>query len=161
MKCKICKREFKNKIGLARHLSVHNINAHDYYVKFNILPKCICGKNVKHENGKIKSTCGKKECISQILRIKRLKYMKEHPEETAWRKSNLSYPEKIFKDYIENNELNKKYLIIREYPIFPYFIDFAFINEKVAIEIDGTQHLLPERKKVMIKKINYYIITNG
>ena len=28
----------------------------------------------------------------------------------------------------------------------PYFIDFAFIDIKVAVEIDGSQHLLEDRK---------------
>jgi arylsulfatase len=47
---------------------------------------------------------------------------------------------------LKSNGLDKKYSIVREYSVFPYFIDFAFVNEKVAVEIDGSQHLLPERK---------------
>lgn len=82
----------------------------------------------------------------QKLRIARLNYMKEHPENTAWRKSNMSYPEKLFNDELLNKEFDKKFLIERELSVFPYFIDFAFINEKLAIEIDGSQHLLEERK---------------
>jgi very-short-patch-repair endonuclease len=73
--------------------------------------------------------------------------MKEHPEQTAWRIKNMSYPEKCFQKILEDNGLDKKYLIYREYSVFPYFIDFAFINEKVAVEIDGSQHLEEERKK--------------
>ena len=73
--------------------------------------------------------------------------MKNNPEKTAWRLSNVSYPEKLFIEYIESNGLDKKYSIIREYSVFPYFIDFAFVNQMVAIEIDGSQHLLPERKE--------------
>lgn len=72
--------------------------------------------------------------------------MKEYPENTAWRTSTISYPEKLFKEALKKFELDKKYLIIREYSVFPYFIDFAFVNEKLAIEIDGSQHLLEERK---------------
>jgi hypothetical protein len=62
------------------------------------------------------------------MREKRLSFMKEHPEKTAWRQSNMSYPEKCFQDIIKENNLDKKYLIYREYSVFPYFIDFAFIN---------------------------------
>jgi len=81
------------------------------------------------------------------MRKSRLKYMKANPEKTAWRQANLSYPEKLFKNKMEELGMNEKYLIVREYSIFPYFIDFAFANEKIAIEIDGSQHELPERKK--------------
>lgn len=31
--------------------------------------------------------------------------------------------------------------------MFPYFIDFAFVDLKIAIEIDGSQHLLKDRKQ--------------
>lgn len=86
------------------------------------------------------------EC-KKIMREKRLKWMKEHPEQTAWRLKNMSYPEKCFQKILEDNGLDKKYLIYREYSVFPYFIDFAFINEKIAVEIDGSQHLLKERKE--------------
>lgn len=91
----------------------------------------------------------------QLMREKRLKWMKENPEKTAWRQSNLSYPEKLFRDKIRELNLDKKYLIIRERSVFPYFIDFAFENEKVAIEIDGSQHELPERKLKDIKRDKY------
>jgi very-short-patch-repair endonuclease len=86
------------------------------------------------------------------LREIRLNFMKNNPEKTAWRLSNVSYPEKLCIEYIEKNGLDKKYSIVREYSVFPYFVDFAFINEMVAVEIDGSQHLLPERKERDNKK---------
>ena len=86
------------------------------------------------------------------IRKARLNWMKEHPEQTAWRLKNMSYPEKCFQKILEDNGLDKKYLIYREYSVFPYFIDFAFINEKLAVEIDGSQHLEEDRKKRDIKK---------
>jgi very-short-patch-repair endonuclease len=86
------------------------------------------------------------------LREIRLDFMKSNPEKTAWRLSNVSYPEKLCIEYIEKNGLDKKYSIVREYSVFPYFIDFAFLNEMVAVEIDGSQHLLPERKERDNKK---------
>ena len=79
------------------------------------------------------------------LREIRLRYLKEHPENTAWRKSNESYPETVFKSYLKDRGYDQKYLIIQEYSMFPYFIDFAFVDIKLAIEIDGSQHLVPER----------------
>lgn len=50
------------------------------------------------------------EETKQKLREKRLSYMKEHPECTAWRKRNEpSYPEKMFIEFIKKYDtfLNK------------------------------------------------------
>lgn len=81
------------------------------------------------------------------LRNSRLKWMRENPERTAWRTSKISYPEKLFVNKIRDLEWDKKYLIIREKSVFPFFIDFAFENHKIAIEIDGSQHLEETRKE--------------
>lgn len=81
------------------------------------------------------------------IREKRLIFMKEHPEQTAWRMKNQSYPEKMFEKFLIEKGYAEKYLIQREYAVFPYFIDFAFVDLKIAIEIDGSQHLLEERKE--------------
>ena len=86
------------------------------------------------------------------IREKRLAFMKAHPEKTAWRRSNQSYPEKVFEKFLIERGYADKFLIQREYSFFPYFIDFAFVDLKIAIEIDGSQHLLPERKERDEKK---------
>ena len=80
------------------------------------------------------------------IREKRLAFMKAHPEQTAWRQKNMSYPEEMFLKFLNERGYADKFLIQREYSIFPYFIDFAFVDLKIAIEIDGSQHLLQERK---------------
>lgn len=94
------------------------------------------------------------------MREKRLIWMKKNPEKTAWRLKNMSYPEKCFQKLLEDNGMDKKYLIYREYSVFPYFIDFAFINEKIAVEIDGSQHLENDRKKKDDEK-DVLLIFNG
>lgn len=80
------------------------------------------------------------------IREKRLAFMKAHPEQTAWRQKNMSYPEEMFLKFLNERGYADKFLIQREYSIFPYFIDFAFVDLKIAIEIDGSQHLQQERK---------------
>ena len=94
------------------------------------------------------------EDCKKIMSEKRLKWIKENPEKTAWRQSNMSYPEKVFLEKIKELKWSEKYLIVLEKSIYPYFIDFAFENEKVALEIDGSQHLLPERVDSDLKKDN-------
>lgn len=55
-----------------------------------------------------------------------------------------SYAEKYIIELLreEFNSLN----YIRELKVGKWFIDFAFENLKIALEIDGKQHNLPERK---------------
>lgn len=69
----------------------------------------------------------------------------ENPEiKFGWSKRTkfeMSYPEKIANATLKEGEINFEY----EYPFHPYFIDFALVEHKIAIEIDGQQHKLPER----------------
>lgn len=92
------------------------------------------------------------EKTKQKMREKRLKFMKENSEKTAWRQSNFSYPEQQFFKFLEEKEYTKKFNIQREFSVFPYYIDFAFVDIKLAIEIDGSQHLLEDRKQRDMKK---------
>lgn len=93
------------------------------------------------------------EETKQKIRENRLRYMKEHPEDTAWRKRNKpSYPEECFIKFLQEKGYDKAFLIEREKSVFPYFIDFAFTDIKLAIEIDGSQHLEIERQKKDVEK---------
>jgi very-short-patch-repair endonuclease len=177
--CKICGRKLDNVGNLKQHikkcekLSVikdeliklyvdESYSVKDLRKKFKIQSddiKDILGNKVRSSSDAIKLAHKKypenfkhTEESKKIMREKRLEFMKNNPEKTAWRLSNVSYPEKLCIEYIEKNSLDKKYSIVREYSVFPYFIDFAFVNEMVAIEIDGSQHLLPERKERDDKK---------
>ena len=177
--CKICGRKLDKVGNLKQHikkcekLSVikdelvklyvdESYSVKDLRKKFKIQSddiKDILGNKVRSSSEAIKLAHKKypenfkhTEESKKIMREKRLEFMKNNPEKTAWRLSNVSYPEKLCIEYIEKNSLDKKYSIVREYSVFPYFIDFAFVNEMVAIEIDGSQHLLPERKERDDKK---------
>jgi very-short-patch-repair endonuclease len=66
---------------------------------------------------------------------------------TGWkfRKEGIpSYPEQYFMKLFKKNKIVgwKK-----EFKVGKWFIDFAFIDIKLALEIDGSQHLLEERKE--------------
>ena len=177
--CEICERKLENVGNLKQHIKkcenlsnlkdeIINLYVNEYYSvrdlrnKFKLQSddiKNVLGDKIRSlsESNKIahkkypekfKHT----EESKKIMREKRLEFMKNNPDKTAWRLSNVSYPEKLFIEYIESNGLDKKYSIVREYSVFPYFIDFTFVNQMVAIEIDGSQHLLPERKESDDKK---------
>lgn len=179
MECKICGKEIKNNGALMVHQTtceyVYNVKEEikKLYVdelwsikrikdKYNLGSQTITdilGDNLRtaSESNKIARKLFPESFIhsdetKQKIREKRIEFMKENPEQTAWRTKNLSYPEKLFLEKVYELCLDKKYSIVREYSAFPYFIDFAFVNEKVAVEIDGSQHLLPERKERDDKK---------
>lgn len=102
------------------------------------------------------------EETKQKIREGRIRYMKEHPEDTAWRLRNEpSYPEKCFIKFLITEGYDKRFLIEREKSIFPFFIDFAFTDIKLAVEIDGSQHILnnERRQKDIIK--NQTLLDNG
>lgn len=171
-KCEKCKRDIGNKGAYISHTKkcklneeilkiiiddylINGLSTNDLVRKYEFT-KGIINSILKgrlrsfSEAGKIRSRLNPRKHSDESkakMREARLKWMKENPEKTAWRQANMSYPEKLFKSKVEELELDKKYLIIRERSFFPYFIDFAFENEKVAIEIDGKQHELPERKE--------------
>jgi very-short-patch-repair endonuclease len=178
-KCKICNRKLDNFGNFNQHIKKceklsqikdeiirlyvdDSFSVMDLRKKFKVQSddiKIILGDNVRSSSDANKLAHKKypekfkhTEESKKIMREKRLEFMKNNPEKTAWRLSNVSYPEKLCIEYIEKNGLDKKYSIVREYSVFPYFVDFAFINEMVAVEIDGSQHLLPERKERDNKK---------
>jgi very-short-patch-repair endonuclease len=68
-----------------------------------------------------------------------------HAEGRAWNigksrwNNEKSYPEKFFTRVIENEFEDKNYS--SEYNVGNYSIDFAWVDKKIAIEIDGDQHI--------------------
>jgi very-short-patch-repair endonuclease len=170
-KCEICEKSLSNKGGLVTHqktcekifhfkdeirkLYVDDLwSIRDLCKKYNvgkviitdILGNCIRDYSESGKIGRKRYPYTHTEESKKKLREKRLEYMRNNPEKTSWRQKNMSYPEKIFLDEVLKLGWGKKYTIIREYSVFPFFIDFAFVNEMVAVEIDGSQHLLEERK---------------
>lgn len=90
----------------------------------------------------------------------RLKYLAEHPEHSAWHKRQhlqMSKLEKWFYDKCVEHNLLSKYDIVRELCEWPYYIDFAFVNCKVAVELDGLQHFKYQFNIEHDKKKNAYL----
>jgi len=179
MKCKICKKNIKSKKHFSLHLNRHKISLLDYYIKYENfkIPKCtICNKNAKYKSGlKFRLTCCSERCISELIKQRiiseetreksrkaRFEYMRKRTGKTAFEKKNKnipSYLEEKFMKFIEENKLNEIFDIIYNYPIYPYFADFCFLNIRLIVELDGSQHFINGDKRIQhdIKRDKYLI----
>ena len=134
-KCKKCSKELKNKGGYAQHIKhckleivnfdviineyKNGLSYRDLKKKYNCsveVIRKIIGDNARSTSEsqklahKLKPDSFKHSDETKAkLREKRLKWMKDNPEKTAWRCSNLSYPEKRMKDYLDQIENQYNY----------------------------------------------------
>jgi very-short-patch-repair endonuclease len=89
---------------------------------------------------KIKMSDETKNKISSSMKNAHLE--KRHP---GWAFINLSkdrrsYPEVFFIEVFKANKLFEKFKIEEKFHYHKYFIDFLFVDIKLIIEIDGSQH---------------------
>jgi hypothetical protein len=175
MYCKICNKELNNFRSLCNHLPLHKISILDYYIKYENfeIPKCHCGENCKIKKGLIfYKTCCSDKCIfenrkdkkcSDEMKIKisnSIKLAHSEGRHPGWNhinsdKSRRSYPEKIFYEFLIKNDYFNKYEIVEKFPIGGYFLDFAFIDKKIDLEIDGEQHYRTENIEHDLKRDKY------
>lgn len=162
--CKICNNEYEDLLSFSKHINMkHRYEGGliKYYVDYEnfIIPKCSCGKNSKSLKGlEFRKTCGDKECLTKIkknikltienkIRISdSLKKSHKDGNHPGWSFINndinrRSYPEKWFiKNVLNKYDLYSKYKIVEKLSFGKYFLDFAIIDLKIDIEIDGQQH---------------------
>lgn len=91
---------------------------------------------------------------------RRIEYLKLHPEKIPYRlnhSKNKSRPEMLFE-----NELNKNNITgwIYNYPMSLYQYDFAFVDLKIDVEIDGSTHKQEKVKKIDERR-DKFSIDNG
>jgi very-short-patch-repair endonuclease len=179
--CKICNKEYSNLLGLSSHLKQkHNYNILQYYIdyeKFEI-PKCDCGEKLKYVAGlNFRSTCGNKKCLKKLQKNRiqsnetRLKISNKMIQLSkdgvlkGWSINNdinrRSYPEKFFIKLLEMNDLYSKYTIKEKLSFGKYFLDFAFLEIKTDVEIDGQQHFISEKAINHDLKRDQYLLENG
>lgn len=163
-KCKICDSEFSTLLSLSKHIRMkhkYDKGVLNYYIEYENLniPKCkFCNNDAKLLSGiNFRETCGSKECKSMIHNIpcseeskkkisKGLIESHKNGIHTGWSFVNndinkRSYPEKWFiKNVLEKYDLNSKYTIKEKMSFGKYFLDFAILDMKIDIEIDGQQH---------------------
>lgn len=79
------------------------------------------------------------------LSIKRKQFLKENPDKVPYllnhHSKGDSYPEKYFKEVLENEKIEYK----QNYYQIGYFLDFAWPDRKLYLEIDGEQHYVDKR----------------
>ncbi len=94
------------------------------------------------------------------LSLHRIKYLMEHPEKVPYKLnhcSKMSYPEKIFKNALEYSNI-EGWIYNYQHSIYCY--DFAFIDLKIDVEIDGSTHNLP-KVKLIDERRDKFSIENG
>ena len=136
-----------------------------FYDKGLDFPKCpYCGNDVSLRRYEPCKTCSNPECRGKYNTERQKEWYKNHPEErekrskqrveylknkqnfenTAWGKrasGKMSFLEQWFVDnIIIPYNLGNKYDIINELTVSRYFLDFAFTNIKLDVELDGRCH---------------------
>jgi very-short-patch-repair endonuclease len=119
--------------------------------------------NIK--NGKTTPTWKGKSLPEEMknkIRKGRVKFLIENPgQHGAFDKSNKTYLENWFDEVLIKHDLYNQYNIKYNYSVYPYFLDFAFLDLKLDVEVDGKFHYMQEQNIEHDKKRNEYLINNG
>ena len=181
-KCENCDKELPTLLGKEFHKRTCAIS-NDALEKIKIL-YCLNGKSVKEIWKEInvpqqqiriiirKNNLKKKNIKQKLtqerknhLRQKRFEFLSKKSGKTPWERRQareMSTLEEWFYDEIIIKEnMNEKFHISYDYPVFPYFIDFAFHELKLAVELDGPHHFLGEDRIQHDKKKNDNLISQG
>lgn len=182
-----CGKEFNNHQSLNAHFShclIHKEQTgQEVQIKrdksnnpynFKNLPKDklleICYKGIqvvkeKYKTGElIGSFTGKQHTdeTKEKIRKGRVKYLIEHPgQHGAFDKSKKTYLEEWFNEFLLKNDLYSKYNIIYNYSVYPYFLDYAFVDLQLDIELDGSWHYTYENTIKHDIKRNNDLINKG
>ena len=128
------------KLGLLKKSNTKNINQ---YRNGHSMSDVTKNKLKKYQTGKKMSDEVKKKISDS-----RIKYLKENPDKVPYKlnhSSKMSYPEKIFYNALVSSKLSGwEY----NYQNSIYSYDFAFVKEKIDIEIDGGTHLTDKVKQI-------------
>lgn len=148
--CPFCDKKFDN----ARQAGGHSTSC-----KMNPDKQTTCKKLSEKGKGK-KHTEATKQKISTI----RKQYLDENPDKVPYilnHSSKMSYPEQKFKDTLDRFGISGYTYNMQ---VKRFAIDFAFMNQMLAIEIDGSTHKLDkvkaidEEKTMVLQSMGWKII---
>lgn len=94
------------------------------------------------------------------ISISRKRFLLENPDKVPYllnHSSRESYPEKYFIEVFEKEGI----VIQKKFRIHTYELDFAIIESKIDIEIDGSQHYLDEKIVESDKRRTKYLENSG
>lgn len=157
--CKFCSKVHESTNSLLNHESRCKNNAERKVTSIGNRKGCtpwnkgLIGSFQHSEENKLKfSSIKRGKSLSEEHKVKISNGMKAaHADQRAWNigmsrwNNEPSYPEKFFISVIKNHFDNKCYVM--EHPVGKYSIDFAWVDLKLAIEIDGEQHDTPEAQE--------------
>ena len=161
--CTYCGKEF-SKYGIKNHIAVVHLGdtsrvSHNKGLKYSTpawnkgLTKETSTKIAEMSKNTSKSLTGKKgrphtEKAKKKIADARLKYLLENPDKVPYllnHSSKMSYPEKVFKNALEAAGIEGW---IYNYQNSIYQYDFAFVDKKIDVEIDGGTHLTEKVKRI-------------
>lgn len=171
-RCNVCGFIAESRAKLFKHTKTHRLNSNS---------KCWNKGLTKETDPRIKKGCEtysqrvkagliipsqKGKPVSDDVKRKISESMKKaHAEGRAhnigtcrWN-NEPSYPEQFFMKVIHNEFSNKNYQ--REFSFYKYSLDFAWVDQRKVIEIDGEQHERFEEYKLRDKQKDKLLSENG
>ena len=99
------------------------------------------------------------EETKQKISKRRKEYLRLNPDKVPYllnhKNKRKFYSEEYFQECLKNTNFTK------EYKINLYSLDFADLNNKIDLEIDGDQHFLDKRIVIHDTKRNLYLLSLG
>jgi len=99
------------------------------------------------------------EGVKNKIKNTQLEHVKQG-NHIGWKSRTLkpSYPEQYFINLFQNENIDGW---VKEHKLGKYFIDFAFIDKKIALEIDGKQHWEDINRINSDKQKDSFLVENG
>lgn len=167
--CQYCKREYSIKKIFERHQKYCLLNPNKIKRKgtnqYTLAKKEGRKIYVSQETRKKMSIAASKQIMSRETKKKisdsRIKFLKENPDMVPYRLNHYSkgesYPEKYFSNIFDIYNIE----VFKQYPISIYQLDFAILDKKIDIEIDGEQHYTDKRIIESDKRRNEFLYKEG
>lgn len=139
--CYFCNKKFENGQSFGGHLT-----------------HCYLNPNSSETHKKTSnSNKGKHHSIEtkEKLSATKIRFLNENPDKVPYllnHSSKMSYPELLFKNALESSKITEW---IYNYQQGIYQYDFAFIENKIDVEIDGGTHLTEKVKKIDARRDEY------